>query len=175
MNNKGFTLIELLATIVILSLVLGISVSSVTGAIKQSRVRSERLFVEKLGKSIDDYIDLNGTKWHQVGDGYLFSKKNNIGNSTYEVVCYLLKKSDGESIKIMDLVHEGLIDDAKFINPKNKKKCFDEDYNPEIKVYKDSDYVYYYSVNLSSNQCDLSEDVLQINTLPDAVKSQVGE
>ena len=75
----------------------------------------------------------------------------------------------------MDLVHEGLIDDAKFINPKNKKKCFDEDYNPEIKVYKDSDYVYYYSVNLSSNQCDLSEDVLQINTLPDAVKSQVGE
>ena len=83
MNNKGFTLIELLATIVILSLVLGISVSSVTGAIKQSRVRSERLFVEKLGKSIDGYIDLNGTKWHQVGDGYLFSKKNNIGNSTY--------------------------------------------------------------------------------------------
>ena len=155
-NNKGFTLIELLATLVILSLVLGISVYGVTGAINNSKARGEKLFVESLGKAIDGYISLKGTSLRQSGGiCATFAKKNNIGNSTYEVSLYLLKKSDGGSIYILDLVNEGLVDQAKLINPKNKKQCFDTSHNPEVKIYQDSDYVYYYSVDLGSNLCDL--------------------
>lgn len=157
-NNKGFTLIELLATLVILSLVLGISVYGVTGAINNSKVRGEKLFVESLGKAIDGYISLKGTSLRQSGSAYTFDKKNNIGNSTYGVSLYLLKKSDGGSIYILDLVNEELVDQAKLINPKNKKQCFDTSHNPEVKIYQDSDYVYYYYVQFNSenNRCELN-------------------
>lgn len=168
-NNKGFTLIELLATLVILSLVLGISVYGVTGAINNSKARGEKLFVERLGKSIDGYISLKGTSLRQSDSAYTFDKKNNIGNSTYEVSLYLLKKSDGGSIYILDLVNEGLVDQAKLINPKNKKQCFDTSHNPEVKIYQDSDYVYYYFVDLGSNLCDLESEHLVIKTLPSGV------
>ena len=169
MNNKGFTLIELLATLVILSLVLGISVYGVMGAINNSKSRGEKLFVESLEKAIDGYISLNGTSLRQ-SDGIreTFEKKNNIGNSTYEVSLYLLKKNGGGSIYILDLVNEGLVDQAKLINPKNKKACFDEENNPEVNIYRDSDYVYYYFVNLENNLCDLGDDAV-VNTLPSGV------
>lgn len=169
MNNKGFTLIELLATIVILSLVMGISVYGVTGAINNSKARGEKLFVENLGKSISSYIELHGSDLKQTGGEVAkFSKKNNIGNSTYEVSLYQLKKGN-DNLKIMDLVNDGIVDEAKLVNPKNKKRCFNSSHNPEVKIYRDTDYVYYYSVSLENNQCDLSSDNLIISTLPQGV------
>lgn len=169
MNNKGFTLIELLATIVILSLIMGISAYGVTGAINDSKARGEKLFVENLGKSISSYIELHGSGLKQTGDEVTtFSKKNNIGNSTYEVSLYQLKKGN-DNIKIMDLVNDGIVDEAKLVNPKNKKRCFNSSHNPEVKIYRDTDYVYYYSVSLEGNQCDLSSDNLIISTLPQGV------
>lgn len=157
-NNKGFTLIELLATLVILSLVLGISVYGVTGAINNSKVRGEKLFVESLGKAIDGYINLKGSSMVQSGSAYTFDKKNNIGNSTYRVSAYQLKKNSGNSFKILDLVSEKLVDQVKLVNPKNKKQCFDNSHNPVIEVYRDSDYVYYYYVQFNSrnNRCELN-------------------
>ena len=158
MNNKGFTLIELLATIVILSLVMGISASGIMGVINQSKARGEKLFVSKLSKSIDDYINLKGSSMVQSGSAYAFDKKNNIGNSTYRVSAYQLKKNSGNSFQIMDLVSEKLVDQAKLVNPKNKKQCFDNSHNPVVEVYRDSDYVYYYYVQFNSrnNRCELN-------------------
>ena len=166
MNNKGFTLIELLATIVILSLVMGISVYGVTGAINNSKARGEKLFLENLGKSIGSYIELHGSALKQTGGEVAkFSKKNNIGNSTYRVSAYQLKKNSGNSFKILDLVSEKLVDQVKLVNPKNKKQCFDNSHNPVIEVYRDSDYVYYYYVQFNSrnNRCELNSC---ISTLP---------
>lgn len=169
MNNKGFTLIELLATIVILSLVMGISVYGVMGTINNSKARGEKLFVENLGKSISSYIELHGSALKQTGGEVAkFSKKNNIGNSTYEVSLYQLKKGN-DNLRIMDLVNDGIVDEAKLVNPKNKKRCFNSSHNPEVKIYRDTDYVYYYSVSLENNQCDLSSDNLIISTLPQGV------
>ena len=75
LNKKGFTLIELLATIIILSLVMGISASGIMGVINQSKARGEKLFVSKLSKSIDDYINLKGSSMVQSGSAYAFDKK----------------------------------------------------------------------------------------------------
>ena len=69
----------------------------------------------------------------------------------------------------MDLVNDGIVDEAKLVNPKNKKRCFNSSHNPEVKIYRDTDYVYYYSVSLEKNQCDLSSDNLIISTLPQGV------
>lgn len=165
MNNKGFTLIELLAAIVILSLVMGISVYGVMGTINNSKARGEKLFVENLGKSISSYIELHGSALKQTGGEVAkFSKKNNIGNSTYEVSLYQLKKGN-DNLRIMDLVSEKLVDQVKLVNPKNKKQCFDNSHNPVIEVYRDSDYVYYYYVQFNSrnNRCELNSC---ISTLP---------
>ena len=174
MNNKGFTLIELLATIVILSLVMGISVSGVMDAINYSKDRGEKLFVSKLSKSIDDYINLKGSSMVQSGSTYTFDKKNNIGNSTYGVSAYQLKKNSGNSFQIMDLVSEKLVDQVKLVNPKNKKQCFDNSHNPVIEVYRDSDYVYYYYVQFNSgnNRCELNTC---ISTLPSGLANKLNK
>lgn len=172
MNNKGFTLIELLAAIVILSLVMGISASGVMGAINQSKAKGEKLFVSKLSKSIDDYINLKGSSMVQNGSAYTFDKKSNIGNSTYRVSAYQLKKNSGNSFKILDLVSEKLVDQVKLVNPKNKKQCFDNSHNPVIEVYRDSDYVYYYYVQFNSgnNRCELNSC---ISTLPSGLANKL--
>lgn len=172
MNNKGFTLIELLATIVILSLVMGISAYGVTGAINNSKTRGEKLFLENLGKSISSYIELHGSALKQTGgEVTTFSKKNNIGDSTYEVSLYQLKKGN-DNLKIMDLVNDGIVDEAKLVNPKNKKQCFDNSHNPVVEVYRDSDYVYYYYVqfNLGNNRCELNTC---ISTLPSGLANKL--
>lgn len=172
-NNKGFTLIELLATIVILSLVMGIAGVGVVNTINNSRDRSEKLFVQKLSKAIDDYIDLYGSTLTNVGTSYTFSKKNNIGNSTYDATIFQVKNKDKSDVYILDLVSKGLID-SNVVNPRNKLVCFDSGHNPVIKVYKDSDYVYYYSVDLSSSNCEISSDNNIIDTLPEEVKDKFG-
>lgn len=167
MNNKGFTLIELLATIVILSLVMGISAYGVTGAINNSKARGEKLFVENLGKSISSYIELHGSDLKQVGgEVATFFKKNNIGNSTYEVSLYQLKNKNGNGIFVMDLVNDGIVDEAKLVNPKNKKRCFNSSHNPVVEVYRDSDYVYYYYVQFNSgnNRCELNSCISTLSS-----------
>ena len=112
---------------------------------------------------------MHGSALKQTGGEVAkFSKKNNIGNSTYEVSLYQLKKGN-DNLRIMDLVNDGIVDEAKLVNPKNKKRCFNSSHNPEIKIYRDTDYVYYYSVSLENNQCDLSSDNLIISTLPQGV------
>ena len=173
MNNKGFTLIELLATVVVLSLVLGIATHGVISAINNSKTRGEELFVTQLSKIIDGYIEEYGSSLQVVGSTYTFSKKNNLGNSTYSVESNQVKNS-GRSIYVLDLVNGGFIDEAKFINPKNKKKCFGQRNNPEIKIYRDSDFVYYYSIDLSNNLCEIEQDHAKINTLPDELKNKIG-
>ena len=173
MNNKGFTLIELLATVVILSLVLGIAAHGVMGAINNSKTRGEELFVTQLSKMIDGYVEEYGSSLQVVGSTYTFSKKNNLGNSTYSVEANQVKNG-GRSIYVLDLVNGGFIDEKKLINPKNKKECFNQQNNPEIKVYCDSDFVYYYSVDLSNNLCGIEQDHIKISTLPSELKDKIG-
>lgn len=63
MNKKGFTLIELLAVIVVLGLVLIISVPNLTDVYKNSKLKTEEIFIDKLSKRIEEYIDFNKDTW----------------------------------------------------------------------------------------------------------------
>ena len=182
MGNKGFTLIELLGTVVLLSLVMGIAAYGVTNTINKSKQRSEAIFVGKLDNAIEEYIDLKGSTMVEVnGIQYEFEK-------CYLTTCYneaTGKYNDGSyymawakqltSIKMSDLINANILDGQTIVNPANKKKCFNTK-DPEIKIFKDEDYVYYYYVDLSggNTDCEISGDNAIINTLPDNLSKKVG-
>lgn len=171
MNRKGFTLVELLATIFILSIVMGIASMGVISYINTSRKSSEKIFVDKLSSSIESYLNLNGSKLTRVNSSitYTFTKcKSSPCNSSnsYSATAYQLS-----SFYLKDLVSANVLEEEKILNPANKEKCLNNDKNPQVIIYKDSDYVYYYYVDLSgtNTSCEISEDNDLINTLPDSL------
>lgn len=171
MGNKGFTLVELLATVVILSLVLGIGTYGVVGTINNAKNKNEQIFIDRLSGGIEEYIDLYGSSLNRNTTEYTFDKCINVDcSNTYEANAYEL-----QSIYISDLINNGLLDGESLVNPANKKKCF-EGVDPLVRVFKDSDYVYYYYVDLSgsSTSCEISSDNGIINTLPDKLEEKVG-
>ena len=184
MDNKGFTLIEVLAVVVILSLLVLLVGRGVSGAIEASRLRSEDVFVDKIASLIDDYLDyvtLNSGSFIEddSSDVIVFDKcydYNGLGecrsDSSVSVKANLMKKDDGSSITLRDLVDTGLISEDDLVNPRVNERCSNLD-NTEIYLFKDSDYVYYYFVDLSDS-CKVREEVRDngeyvniINTLPD--------
>ena len=176
LNSKGFTLVELLATIVLIALVSGIATYGVIDTINKSKAKSEQIFIDKLSNLIDDYLDLNSPS--KVGSNEVTFTKcrddNEICEDNYDV-----KASKMQSIYISNLVKDngndkGIITYEELINPKNKMQCFDssDDYNPEIIIYRDEEYVTYYYVDLSENKCQL-EDGMVINTFHENLKDKV--
>jgi len=186
MNNKGFTLVEVIMTLVILSLIMGIAVYGIMGTINNSKNKGEEIFVEKLMTAIDEYVGLKGSSLSADGTSeYEFGKCYESGcydveSDSYlegendEKTYYLVKAKKLESIKVSDLIAEGLLDEDSIVNPSNDKKCFVTK-DPEIKFFKDSDYVYYYYVDLRGNNtdCEISGKNAIINTLPESLKKKV--
>ena len=58
MNRKGFTLIELLAVIVVLALILVITFPNLTNVFKNSKLKNEQIFVDRLSQTIDSYVNI---------------------------------------------------------------------------------------------------------------------
>ena len=56
-NKKGFNLVELLATLVILSLVVGISVVGIIGSIDNAKKKAEKEFLNQLANAVDVYMN----------------------------------------------------------------------------------------------------------------------
>ena len=55
LNNKGFTLIELLATVILLSIVVGIAGYSITAVIEKSKEKDYQLLVKEIKNSVELY------------------------------------------------------------------------------------------------------------------------
>lgn len=168
MNRKGFTLIELLATIAILTVIGGIATYGVINTINTSKLKSEKIFVDKLSNLIDDYLDLYPPTI-QNGTSYDFDKC--IDDACFDKYIATVNKrlkKDNNIITIKDLVDKGIVTYQDLVNPKNKLECFDNTYNPEIVVYKDTDYVYHYYVDLSSTntKCDITYENALIDNMP---------
>lgn len=146
MNRKGFTLIELIAVIVILGIILVVSAPSILSAYKESKLKSEEIFVERLSQSIDSYIKLNSDEFFFDSDGT--ANKEEEG-STYQVTIWKA------SIPVQNVIDDELISEEDYVNPGNKKtKCT---VNAEIEAYKDSDYVYCHKIKKDSLGCLTNE------------------
>ena len=171
MDNKGFTLIELLATVVVLGLVMGITAHSVLGVIEKSKDKSEKIFVDKLENSIDEYISDARTKTELKIDSTfkpidyqkckLYDNNDTcIKGGSYRSTVYKMN-----SFKLSKISDSNLIQNKDIINPKNKtKKC--ELNNVNVVLYRDSDMVYYYYADLSNLGCNVSEKYKIITNIP---------
>lgn len=157
MNKKGFTLIELLAVIVVLGLVLIISVPNLTDVYKNSKLKTEEIFIDKLSKKIEEYIDFNKDTWSFENEAGIKTKKVPNSESTEVTVSVW-----SENITFQKLLDSKLVTKGDFIDPNTKKNCFEG--NSTFEVYKDTDYVYCFvvrkkSFNIEETSC-LSDDYL---------------
>ncbi|MGM9881340.1 MAG: type II secretion system protein [Bacilli bacterium] len=153
MNRKGFTLIELLAVIVILGLVLVFTVPNITDAYKNSKLKTEEIFVDRLSDSIEGYISLNTTT-----GGLNFSntpikiKKENPTNPTFNSSnTYIEMIAYKANVKIEDIINSGIITSNDYINPGNKDVSCDP--KAQVEVYRDEDFVYCHKVELDALTC----------------------
>ena len=97
MNKKGFTLIELLATIVLLTVIGGIAITGVISIINTSKLKSEKVFVDKISNLIDDYLDLYAKDLSET------SNTLNLVGYDRNPLCSVILKHCPDSIRISDL------------------------------------------------------------------------
>lgn len=156
MNRKGFTLIELLAVIVVLGLVLVVTIPSITSAYKNSKIKSEEVFVDRLTQAIDSYVKLNS-------DTMSFSCKSDRceGRKTENGKEYDITYQKGV-ITINDIIKDGILTQKDFVNAGNKETSCET--SAEVEVYKDSDFVYCYKMKKDSLKC-----------LTDTYKENIGD
>ena len=144
MNRKGFTLIELLAVIVILGIILTFTVPSITNIYKESKLKTEGMFLNELSKSIDSYVTLNSDKiaFTKMSDTVVKEEKDqSLSVTVYE-----------GKISIKDLMDDQIIEENDYINPGNKDVICDKD-SKIVEVYRDSDYVYCHKVKKEALNC----------------------
>ena len=203
MNNKGYTLVELIATVVILSIVMGIATVGVVGVINRSKEKSEKIFVDKLENVIQTYINKNrylGTlDASNDNSDIVFGKcrrvddDNNCDGDIQEVKLYRYSP-----IQLSQLANEDFIKGGQIINPKNKKNCMDEiiesnendntsvdddcsysrkeraNESKKVLLYKDSDNVYYYYADLYYLYCDIDKENRYISNIPKNLCNSLG-
>lgn len=149
MNRKGFTLIELLAVIVVLGLVLVVTIPSITSAYKNSKIKSEEVFVDRLTQAIDSYVKLNS-------DTISFSCNNKNdscnGTKTENSKEYDITYQMG-TITINDIINDGILTQKDFVNAGNNNKDAKCNNDAKVEVYKDSDFVYCYKMEINSLNC----------------------
>ena len=83
LNRKGFTLVELIAVIVLLSLIMGIGATAISGIIKKNKENDYKLLIDSIKKATESY-------YHECR--YV----------TYEC-------SDNGSVKLGDLISSGFL------------------------------------------------------------------
>ena len=154
MNRKGFTLIELLAVIVILGIILTFTVPSITNIYKESKLKSESMFLNELSKNIDSYVTLNSDK---ISFNTKTTATKTESGQSLSVTVY-----KGE-ISVQDIIDNQIISEKDYTNPGNKDiKCNKND--KIIEVYRDSDYVYCHKVKKATLNCLTNEYQNSINS-----------
>ena len=142
MNRKGFTLIELLAVIVVLGLVLVVTIPSITSAYKNSKIKSEEVFVDRLTQAIDSYVKLNSDEIEYQSKGTGTKKEN---DKEYDITYQM------GTITINDIIKDGILTQKDFVNAGNKEISCNT--AAEVEVYKDSDFVYCYKMKKDNLNC----------------------
>ena len=155
MNRKGFTLIELIATLLILGVVVALSVYSISNIFKNAKDKTEDVFVGTIKDALDVYLS---TDAKELGFQNICSNTLNKSHKTGVKVYW-------ETINISDVINSSMkpIEQHDLVNPANEDiRCADD---ISIWIFRDEDYVYYYSVNKVDFECLLDDDGV-ISNLP---------
>lgn len=178
MNNKGFTLVELLVTVVILALIGGIAVNRVVSTINSSKKKSEEVFLDRVGTYIESYINYKGSELSSIEGNVALDYekcKNGVSDSDSNSDCYYVTVNELESKTLRDIVNSDLkiVSADDLMNPSNKEKCTNLD--TTIRIFKDTDRVYYYYVNMVEAGCDFSIENQIVTNLPSSLCSEINK
>ena len=155
MNRKGFTLVELLATLAVLGLVMSVVLIGVNGGFGEAKSKTEDVFIKTIKDAMDIYLDSNGKN-------LTFSNKcvKYIDKTYGDVAVYKVTTTFDNVInsKYKPITQDDLV------NPSNKVKCANAS-SIYINIYRDEDFVYYYSIDKSDLNCLTQEGY--ISNLPE--------
>lgn len=147
MNKKGFTLVELLATLVILAIVVGITVTSLSGNFKGTKEKTEGVFVKTIEDALNMYLDTDARKLKFSTSPVCTINKTHGARKVYKTTNNLTFQNVIDStyhpITIKELVNPANKDN-------NKYQCVS---TGVLNIYRDEDYVYYYKITKSSFKC----------------------
>lgn len=161
MNRKGFTLVELIATLVVLGLVMSVVLISVNGGFSNAKEKTEDVFVDTIKDAMDMYLSSDAKKLNFELTSCTLDKTYGTVNVYKATITFdEVINSEYKPITQKDLV-----------NPANKDVVCSDASDIDINIYKDDDYVYYYSIDKSEFGCLLNTNVdngqsLVISNLP---------
>lgn len=171
-NNKGFTMIELLVVIVLIGIITTIVITSMQANVSEAKNEAEKVFINRINDAIDTYIDLNKKNFILDSSTVQTIKKVISSNGkTEDVNVYQLKLKDDSNIDFSNVINTGFLKKRDFINPKNEFKCDD---SVEIDIYRDEDFVYYYSYDLSDS-CEIKYNSYPVAQEGDILGDEVFE
>ncbi len=150
MNRKGFTLVELLATLVVLGIIVGITIVSVNGIFGSAKNKTQSVFEENIKDVLGAYINMN------LRDFEFNNVEECTVNKTHGVVNIYKAK---EVISFNDIISDDskLITAEDMVNPANEDMPCNLDAKV-ISIYKDEDYIYYYSINKGDMECFVDDE-----------------
>ena len=143
MNRKGFTLVELLATLVVLSIVMGISIVGILGSLENAKKKTEKEFLTQLSNSVDAYITMCLSKYNvNKSSCQEFTKFPNMSNSLSDPNRFgVIVKSNNRSVNVYkssqtinftNILNENILVENDLVNPVNSVSCKD---GSEIIIY----------------------------------------
>ena len=145
MNNKGFTLVELLAVLVLLGIIVGITLSIIGVNFDETKKKTEEVFVDTIKDALNMYLNSKEAK----GLNFTTVCVNKLHKTHGDVKMY---KVDTTFKVVIDSEYRPITQND-LINPANKGSSCADASNIEITIYRDDDYVYYYSVNKNEFVC----------------------
>lgn len=150
-NRKGFTLIELIAVIVILSIILIVVTPNLIETYKESKLKSEGLFIKQLTKSVESYVSLYGSEMTFTEEPGTYYKQKTIKTKESCQVDRNEVKVYKSETTIQEIINKNIIEESEYRNPGNKDtKCKPD---AKIEVYRDSDYVYCFKIKKEEMGC----------------------
>lgn len=155
MNKKGFTLVELLATLVVLGIIMSIVLVSVNGGFGEAKEKTEDIFIDTIKDAMDMYLDSDAKSLN-------FNKicSNKINKTYGEVIVY---KATTNFQSVINSRYKPITQND-LVNPANKKTCYGGQFIP-VNIYRDEDFVYYYSIDKRLFGCLTQTDM--ITNLPE--------
>lgn len=149
MNRKGFTLIEVIAVIVLLGIIVAVSVPTIITVYDDSKLNAEEIFINHLGKSIDDYVKLNSLfgSFTPMSGNFTKCSKYNDDDSCLETERVSVSKRT-EAVTINDVINSGIISADDYKNAGNNKQSCNS--LADVEIYKDSDAVTCFKVRSES-------------------------
>jgi len=145
MNQKGFTLVELLTTIVILSIVVGITIIGVNGGFSTAKDKTEEIFIKTLEDALNIYIDSDAKKLSFTTSSSICTLQKRFGKSKVYGITSSITLNDIINSEYIPLVKE------EVVNPANEEVACN--LNAPVSIYHDDDYVYYYRINKEDLEC----------------------